>query len=272
MILDTGFLGCNFMAFETIKTETISEQIELLTLNRPNVLNAISSKMAEELKSYFSNLASKNLRVIIVTGEGEKAFCAGADLKERANKTDSELETQRVLFQDFASAMENLPIPIIAAVNGIAYGGGCEIALLCDFIIASKNASFALPEVKRGLIPGLGGTQRLSRRIGIGKAKELIFTGKAISADEAFSFGLANHIVDNNKLIEKSISIAKEIVENAPLAVIEAKKAINKGYNLKLEEGLNIESHSYKAASRTEDRKEGIKAFNEKRKPQWSGK
>lgn len=261
----------NIMTFEVIKIETISEQIELLTLNRPEVLNAISSKMAEELKSYFSN-QKKNLRVVIVTGAGEKAFCAGADLKERANKDDHELELQRILFQEFGVAIQNFPVPVIAAVNGIAFGGGCEIALLCDFIIASKNASFALPEVKRGLIPGLGGTQRMSRRIGIAKAKELIFTGRSVSADEACSLGLANHVVENNKLIEKAINIAKEIVENAPISIIEAKRAINKGYDLNLQEALNIESMSYKAAAATEDRKEGIKAFNEKRKPTWSGK
>ena len=259
------------MNFQTIKTEILSEQIELLTLNRPEVLNAISSTMAEELKSYFSN-PRKNLRVVIVTGTGEKAFCAGADLKERANKDDHELELQRILFQEFGVAIQNFPIPVIAAVNGIAFGGGCEIALLCDFIIAAKNALFALPEVKRGLIPGLGGTQRMPRRIGIGKAKELIFTGRAVSADEAFNLGLANHVVENNKLLEKAVSIAKEIVENAPISVIEAKRAINKGYNSNLQEALNVESMSYKAAAATEDRKEGIKAFNEKRKPNWSGK
>ena len=260
------------MTFETIKTENILEQIELVTLNRPEVLNAISSKMAEELKSYFLTLGSKkNLRVVIITGSGEKGFCAGADLKERANKSDSELETQRVLFQDFFALMYKFPLPIIAAVNGVAYGGGCEIALLCDFIIASKNASFALPEVKRGLIPGLGGTQLMPRRVGIGKAKELIFTGRSISADEALNIGLVNHVTENNKLIEKAVSIGKEIVENAPIAVCEAKKAINNGYNLPLEEAINVESKSYKTVSQTEDRKEGIKAFAEKRKPNFNG-
>ena len=260
------------MAYETIKTENISEQIELLTLNRSEVLNAISSQMAEELKSYFLTSANKqSLRVVIITGAGEKAFCAGADLKERANKTDGELEEQRILFQEFFSLMYKFPNPIIAAVNGVAYGGGCEIALLCDFILASKNASFALPEVKRGLIPGLGGTQLMPRRIGIGKAKELIFTGRSIPADEAFGIGLINHVTENNKLIEKAVSIGKEIVENAPISVRESKKAINNGYNLPLEEAINIESKSYKTASHTKDRKEGIKAFAEKRKPKWAG-
>ena len=261
------------MNLETIKTEDISEQIELVTLNRPEVLNAISSQMAEELKEYFSKTSSKkNLRVVIVTGTGEKAFCAGADLKERASKSDNELETQRILFQEFYSAMYNFPLPIIAAVNGIAYGGGCEIALLCDFIVASKNASFALPEVKRGLIPGLGGTQMMPRRIGIARAKELIFTGRIVSADEALNFGLVNHVVENNKLIEKAVIIGKEIAENAPISVLEAKKAINHGYNLPLEEAIKVESKSYKTASHTEDRKEGIKAFAEKRKPKWIGR
>ena len=256
-----------------IKIENLTEQIELITLNRPEVLNAISSKMAEELKSYFKSISSKkNLRTVIITGAGEKAFCAGADLKERTNKTNSELEAQRVLFLEFANLIENCDVPVIVCVNGIAYGGGCEIALLCDFIISSKNASFALPEAKRGLIPGLGGTQRLSRRIGIDKAKELIFTGRAISSDEAFSLGLVNHVVENNKLIDKALSIAKEITECAPISVKEAKKAVNKGYNLPIEKALDVESASYKTVSNTEDRKEGIKAFNEKRRPQWTGK
>ena len=267
--------GCLYkvMIFETIKTESISEQIELLILNRPEVLNAISSKMAEELKSYFSDSTSKrNLRVVIITGAGEKAFCAGADLKERAGKSDSELEAQRVLFQDFFTSVYKFPLPIIAAVNGIAYGGGCEIALMSDFIIVSNDALFALPEVKLGLIPGLGGTQLMPRRIGMGKAKELIFTGRAISGNEAFEIGLVNYVEEKSKLIEKAVNLGKEIAENAPVSIVEAKRAIDKGFNLPLDEAIVIESNSYKKVSHTEDRKEGIKAFVEKRSPKWIGK
>lgn len=259
---------------QTLDISSPHPHVVTITLNRPQSMNALNTLMGEELRSFFRDTSridpgdgSPDIRAVILTASGEKAFCAGADLKEREGMSDETWRRQHVIFEEAAEALWRFPAPVIAAVNGVALGGGCEFALACDFIIAAENARFGQPEVKRGIMPGAGGTQRLPRRIGIARAKELLYTGRMLNASEALEWGLVNHVAPQGKLLEKALEIAGMIAENGPIAVRQAKKSVDKGYDLPLAEALAFEIEAYNIAIPTEDRLEGINAFNEKRPP-----
>jgi enoyl-CoA hydratase/carnithine racemase len=213
-----------------------------------------------------------DVRVIIITGAGPKAFCAGADLKERATLNDQQVKEFILTIRNLFTNIEYLPKPVIAAVNGIALGGGTELALACDIRIASTTATMGLTETRLAIIPGAGGTQRLPRLVGRGKAKELIFTGRRVGAEEALSIGLVNQVAEPEKLLDACLEMAGMICETGPIAIQQAKYAINYGLETDLHTGLAIESNAYWITIPTEDRLEGLAAFREKRKPVYKGK
>ncbi|MCP3774829.1 enoyl-CoA hydratase [Paenibacillus sp. MZ04-78.2] len=257
---------------KTVLSANIGNGIVLLTLNRPEAANALSIKMLEQLRA--AAAACKfdlSVRCIVVTGAGEKAFCAGADLKERAGMDMSQVRRTVSLIRECIHELEALPQPVIAAVNGAAFGGGTELALACDIRIASETAAFALTETSLGIIPGAGGTQRLPRLIGKGRAKELIFTARKIDAQEARDIGLVEYVTPPESLLDKALEIAGHIVRNAPVAVAQAKFAIDKGLDVDLSTGLAIEQNAYEVTIPTKDRLEGLQAFKEKRPPIFKG-
>jgi len=247
--------------------------IAILTLNRPEVMNSFNFELLHALKEEIDTLKFKpGIRVVIITGAGQQAFCAGADLKERT--TMSELQVKSFIFtiRNLFTSIEYLNKPVIAAINGVALGGGTELSLACDIRIASLNASMGLTETRLAIIPGAGGTQRLPRLIGRGKAKELIFTGRRVSAGEALQIGLVNEICEPESLLEECLKMAAMICETGPIAIEQAKYAINYGLETDLHTGLGIESNAYWVTIPTEDRLEGLAAFKEKRKPVYKGK
>lgn len=246
--------------------------VAILTLNRPEAANALSLTMLNELREIQQQLKFKrNVRCVIVTGAGEKAFCAGADLKERAQMNETEVRQTVSLIRETINEFEQLPQPVICAMNGAAFGGGLELALACDIRIAADTAKMGLTETSLGIIPGAGGTQRLPRLIGTGRAKELIYTAKRITAAEAERIGLVEYVVPPLQLLEKAHEIANQIVENAPIAVAQAKLAINRGLEVDLYSGLKLEQMAYEITIPTKDRLEGLQAFKEKRKPVYKG-
>ena len=244
----------------------------LLTLNRPEVMNALNLPTLLELQEALKECwFSKEVRVIIVTGAGDKAFCAGADLKEREKMTEVEVKNYIKTIRDTFSMFEDIPKPTICAINGYAFGGGLEMALACDIRIAADTAKIGLTETSLAIIPGAGGTQRLPRIVGKAKAKELIFTARRIDAQEAYRIGLVNEVVPKEKLLDRAFELANEIAQNGPLAVEAAKFAINKGSEVDIKTGLEIESKAYDTLIPTRDRREGLLAFKEKRKPRYIG-
>lgn len=248
------------------------EGIVLLSLNRAEVANALSVQLLYELKQALYDIKhNSSVRAVIITGVGEKAFCSGADLKERAEMTVDEVRKTVSLIRKVVNNIEALPQPVIAAVNGVALGGGTELALACDIRIASNNATFGLTETSLGIIPGAGGTQRLPRLIGKGRAKELIFTARRIDAKEAEKIGLVEYAIPLDSLMVKTMEIAKQIAKNGPIAVKQAKQAIDKGYEVDLSTGLAIEQSAYEIIISTKDRLEGLQAFKEKRPPIYKG-
>lgn len=243
-----------------------------LTLNRPKVMNSFSFELLRALKAQIDAIRFRpEIRVVIITGSGEKAFCAGADLKERATLTPLQVKEFIFTIRDLFSSIENLNKPVIAAVNGVALGGGTELALACDIRLASATASMGLTETRLAIIPGAGGTQRLPRLIGRGKAKELIFTGRRVPAEEALVIGLVNQVCEPDNLQEACQSMAAEICQTGPIAIEQAKYAINHGLETDLHTGLAIESNAYWVTIPTQDRLEGLAAFREKRKPVYRG-
>lgn len=259
--------------YETIKWE-VKEGIGIITISRPEKLNALNRQVLVELEDLIMNHIKDNVevKVVILTGEGDKSFVAGADIE-----TMSEMNSREGLkFSDHGhkvlNLIENLEQPVIAAVNGYALGGGCELALACDIIYASENAKFGQPEVKLGIIPGFGGTQRLVRAVGPIKAKELIFTGKMISAQEAKEIGLVADLFSQGELMEKVKEVAKAIIQNGLIAVSQAKRVINYGKEAPLSTALEVEKQAFSALFDTEDQKEGMKAFLEKRKPNFKNR
>jgi len=247
--------------------------IAVLTLNRPEVMNSFNFALLNSLKEQVDALKfNTNVRVVIITGADRKAFCAGADLKERT--TFDELQVKEFIFtiRNLFTSIEHLNKPVIAAINGVALGGGTELALACDIRIAAMNASMGLTETRLAIIPGAGGTQRLPRLIGRGKAKELIFTGRRVDAREALQIGLVNQIYDPESLLTECQKMAAMICETGPIAIEQAKYAINYGLETDLHTGLGIESNAYWVTIPTEDRLEGLAAFQEKRKPVFKGK
>jgi enoyl-CoA hydratase/carnithine racemase len=244
-----------------------------LILNRPEVLNAIDNTLGQELSAACQALsADSSVWAVILRGAGERAFCAGADLKARRDFTPQDWAAQRELFRGMFTRLRNVPQPMIAAVHGFALGGGTELAMLADFVVASDDAVFGLTEVSLGIIPGGGGTQNLPRMIGRNRAKEMIFTARRITADEALRFGLVNHVVPRPELVRKASDIAREILNNSPFAVRQAKWAIDRGVDLPFEEGIEREHEAYLRAIASDDRREGIAAFNERREPRFSGR
>ncbi|MCM3269678.1 enoyl-CoA hydratase [Paenibacillus elgii] len=257
---------------KTVLSTSIGNGIVLITLNRPEAANALSIKMLEELRdAVVACKFDRSVRCIVVTGAGEKAFCAGADLKERAGMDMNQVRRTVALIRESIHALEALPQPVIAAVNGAAFGGGTELALACDLRIASETATFALTETSLGIIPGAGGTQRLPRLIGKGRAKELIFTARKIDAEEARGMGLVEHVTPPESLLDKALEIAGRIARNAPVAVAQAKFAIDKGFDADLSTGLAIEHNAYEVTIPTKDRLEGLEAFKNKRSPIFKG-
>lgn len=262
------------MPFQTLQVEQSADGLLRVTLNRENVRNALNTQMGIELRDVFSPLAfhPQSVRCILITGAGDKAFCAGGDLKERNGMTDDQWRIQHAIFEEAYYAVMNCTAPVIAAVNGSAFGGGCELALACDFIYAANTARFALPETSLGIIPGCGGTQNLPRAVGQRRAKELILTGKAFTAEEAHEWGMVNLVCEPDQLLTLSLAAAQNICASAPVAVRQAKTAIRRGLDVDLRTGLAIEIEAYNRTVVTEDRLEGVRAFGEKRKPQFTGR
>lgn len=242
------------------------DQVGLVTINRPQALNALNSEVLAELSSVFSTIDTREVRCVILTGAGEKAFVAGADISEMRDLDASAGEAFGKSGSDVFFNIETFAVPVIAAVNGFALGGGCELAMSCDIRICSDNAVFGQPEVGLGITPGFGGTQRLSRLIGSGRAKEMIFAGNNIKADEAYRIGLVNSVVSQAELLPAVQKLAARIARNAPVAVQASKKAINEGLQVDIEQGLAIEAKLFGSCFNTDDQVEGMTAFLEKRK------
>ena len=245
-----------------------------LMINRPTALNALNAEVLNEMSEalrLIGEMPFENARALIITGTGEKAFVAGADIKEIAELNEESALAFAQRGQSTFHELNLLKIPAIAAVNGFALGGGCELALACDFIIASDNAKFGLPEVTLGLIPGFAGTVRLSRAVGIRRARELTFTGDMISAEEARAMGLVNKVVPQAQLLTMAKEIAGKILQRAPVAVAAAKRSINRTWDMEVEEAQKYEAETFSELFVTEDVREGTKAFIEKRKPQFKG-
>lgn len=260
--------------YETLLIDRPAEHVLVVTMNRPERRNAFNTRMGLELGEVFRGLYvdSEDVRCVILTGSGREAFCAGGDLKDRNLMTDEEWRRQHAVFEQKTLAMMDCPAPIIAAVNGAAYGGGCELALGCDFIYAARSARFAQPEVKLGIMPGAGGTVNLPRACGTRRAKEIILTGAPFTAEEGLAWGIVNKVVDDARLMEETLKTALVIAGNGPLAVRQAKKSITLGAQTDLHTAYMIEIEAYNRLVPTEDRVEGVRAFNEKRPPRFQGR
>jgi enoyl-CoA hydratase len=262
------------LTFETLLVETPEPGIMLVTMNRPDRLNAMNTVMMGELRELFTELyVSPNIaNCIVLTGAGGRGFCPGADLKERDGMTDEVWRRQHAIVEQFIKAMHACPIPIIAAINGVAMGGGLEIALACDFIYAAEHARLAFPEVTRGIMPGAAGPQNLPRACGVRRAKEIVLTGLPFSAAEALEWGIVNRICQSAFLLTEALETARIIAANAPIGVRSAKKALDKATELDRATGYDFEIAAYNLTIQTEDRLEGVRAFNEKRKPVFKGR
>lgn len=253
------------MEYNHLTIDNSCPQICILTISAPKSLNALNFDILKELNDFIDHL-EKTVRVLIITGDGPKAFVAGADIAQMKDFSEKEsLEFSRFGAGVFKK-IEDLEIPVIAAVNGFALGGGCELALACDIRIASENACFGQPEVKLGIIPGFSGTYRLSKIVGQGFAKELIYTGSNIKSDEALRIGLVNKVVPQAELIEHCLKLASNILNAAPIAVKFAKRSINENYDLSAKEAIELENQYFSKCFITKDQKEGMSAFLEKRK------
>jgi enoyl-CoA hydratase/carnithine racemase len=259
-------------SYETLQV-TRDHHVVTVEMHRPSALNAMNTTMGRELLDCFEKLFwDKEARVVILTGAGDKAFCVGGDLKERQGMTDEAWRDQHVIFEQAAFRVLRCPQPVIAAVEGFAMGGGCELAVLADFVVASETAVFAVPEVTRGIFPGIGGTQLLPRIVGTPFAKEMIFTGRRVTAEEAKNVGLVNHVAPAGQALAKAREIAGTIAQNGPVAVRQAKKAIAWGSEADLQTGMMLAIEAYNITVHTEDRLEGVRAFNEKRPPEFQGR
>jgi enoyl-CoA hydratase/carnithine racemase len=259
---------------QTLTVETPREHVVVVTLNRPEVANAMNTQMGLDLLEVFDGFcaAPNRQRCIVVTGAGAKAFCAGGDLKQRNGMTDEQWQDQHLIFERMIRAIIGCPVPVIAAVNGAAYAGGLEIALCADFVYAAEHARFALTEVTLGIMPGAGGTQNLPRAVGARRAKEILLTGRPFSVRQAYEWGMVNRICKPETLLEEALETAAAIAGNAPISVRQIKQSVNMGLNTDLQTGLMFEIEAYNRMVPTEDRREGIVAFNEKRKPIFRGR
>lgn len=240
--------------------------VQVVTIDRPKALNALSTQVLNELNDVFSNVNLDQTRCIILTGAGEKSFVAGADIDVMSEMTKEEGTKFGELGCDVFRKIETCPVPVIAAVNGFALGGGTELSLACDIRIASENAVFGQPEVGLGITPGFGGTQRLARTISVGYAKEMIYSGNTVKADEALRIGLVNRVVPLAELLDTCMKLANKIAKNAPIAVRNCKQAINDGLDVSIEESMKIENKAFGDCFESYDQREGMRAFLEKRK------
>lgn len=260
------------MELKNILVET-RDNIATISINRPKVLNALNLETVEELEQAVRQAGDRaDVRVIVITGAGDKAFVSGADIAAMREMGKSQAAEFAGAGHRCMNAIENCPRPTIAAVNGYALGGGTELAIACDIIVASENAKFGLPEVKLGLYPGFGGTQRLPRLIGASRAREMIFTGRIITAREAFGWDLVNHVYPQAELMENVMRMASEIAANSPVAVSAAKRVVREGLDMHRNDGLKNEQQQFSNLFTTDDRIEGMTAFLEKRKPNFKGK
>lgn len=260
--------------YQNIKLEHKENGLWVLTINRPEALNALNANILNEMAVAFRQLSEmgfEDTKALLITGSGEKAFVAGADIKEMIDMNEDQAMQFSKRGQSIFHEINLLKIPVIAAVNGFALGGGLELALACDFIIASENAKFGLPEVSLGLIPGFGGTVRLTRAVGIRRARELTMTGEMINAAQALEMGLVNQVVPLKDLYETCLKKIELITSRSPLAVSEAKKSINQAFDLDTEPALENEAQIFANLFTSQDTKEGTKAFIEKRKPIFKG-
>jgi enoyl-CoA hydratase len=257
---------------ENVKLEK-KNQIAYVTIDRPKVLNALNMATMGELGEVFTDLAAdREIRVVILTGGGEKSFVAGADINELQKNNPVEAKAYTHRGQAVLDLIENLGKPVIACINGFALGGGCEIAMACTMRLASENAKLGQPEVKLGIIPGYGGTQRLPRLVGTGLAMQILLTGEMIAAQEAHRIGLVNEVLPADKLISRAEEIAAKIIANAPLAIQYCMEAVNQGLNMTLQEGLFLEATLFSVCCATDDKQEGTTAFLEKRPAKFQGK
>ncbi len=261
-------------SFETLKVDHLAGGLMLVTLNRPEVRNATNTQMGCELRELFVPLkfTPGDVRCVVITGAGDKAFCAGGDLKERNGMTDEIWRLQHAIFEEAFYAIIDCSVPVIAAVNGAAFGGGLEMALCCDFIYAVKGVRLALTEVRLGIMPGGCGTQNLPRAVGSRRAKELILTAQPFTAEQGYEWGLVNQLCEPAELLPAVLATAERICENAPLSVRQAKKSIDYGMQMDIHSAIVFEVQAYERMISTEDRHEGVRAFNEKRKPNFKGR
>jgi len=260
--------------FDTLALQRHGEHVLQVTLNRPQFGNAINTRMGQELLALWQGLTedASGVRCVLLTGAGEKIFCAGGDLKERNGMTRAQWTHQHEIFERVNVALTDLPLPIVAAVNGHAFGGGLELALACDFIHASSAARFALPEVTLGIMPGMGGTQNLPRALGERRAKELLLTGQPFTAQQGLEWGLVNRVAEGPALMEGALEVARKIAANAPLSTRQIKKSVRYGGQMELLTAYRFEIEAYNHLVDTEDRLEGVAAFNEKRPPVFKGR
>ena len=251
---------------------TRHDHVVEIELNRPDALNALSTALAREVADVTSEIArTVDARAVVLTAAGDRAFCVGADLKERNAMSDDDLRAQRVVFRAAFGGVLQLPQPVVAAVHGFALGGGCELALSCDIVVGDETAVLGLPEVTIGLVPGGGGTQLALRRLGAGRAADVVLTGRRISAGEAHSLGLLDRLVPAGSARAAALELAQQIAGNSPVATRAAKRALRDGWGLDYAAAMDVEDTAWRAAAFSGDRKEGIAAFNDKRPPQWPG-
>jgi enoyl-CoA hydratase len=259
--------------YDTVALGRPAEGVIQVTLNRPTFANAMNTQMGLDLLEIFTGLFAQPdaCRAVVVTGAGERAFCAGGDLKERQGMSDDQWQAQHLIFERMIRAILECPMPVIAAVNGAAYAGGCEIALGCDFIYAARNARFALTEVTIGIMPGAGGTQTLPRAVGLRRAKEILLTGRPFSAEDGYQWGMVNRLCEGD-VVREAVETATAISANAPISIRQAKRSMHYGVNMSLADGMLFEIEAYNRMVPTDDRREGIASFNEKRKPVFKGR
>ena len=257
--------------YETLIVAPQDDHLLLVTLNRPDALNALNTQMGLDLVDLFESIAMSpgSLRCIVLTGSGAKGFCAGGDLKQRDGMSNEDWRAQHVVFERMVRALVDCPLPLIGAINGAAFGGGCEIAGCCDFLYAADSAKFALPEAKLGIMPGGGGTQTLPRAIGERRAKEYLLTGKPFTATQAQQWGLVNEVVPLERLVPLALETARLIAANAPMSTRQVKQSVSRGLRMSLGDGLAFEIEAYNRLVSTQDRIEGVRAFNEKRRPDF---
>jgi enoyl-CoA hydratase len=260
--------------YETLALSEPVGQVLQVTLNRPKVANAMNTQMGLDLLDVFTDLSARPdaYRAVVVTGAGERAFCAGGDLKERQGMSDDTWQAQHLIFERMIRAVLEAPMPVIAAVNGAAYAGGCEISLGCDFIYAARTARFALTEVTIGIMPGAGGTQTLPRAVGLRRAKEILLTGRPFTAEQAYEWGMVNRLCEPGSVVQDAVETATAIAGNAPISIRQAKRSMHYGVNMSLADGMLFEIEAYNRMVPTDDRREGIASFNEKRKPVFRGR